>query len=148
MNYNIVEMSIDKYNEIYNSWSSIEGLCIEEDDSPDNLEVYLERNKNLNFIAFSQDEIVATIKCGHDGRRGYLHHLLVRKDFRGRGLAKEMINRVLQSLKEQGIKKCNTFVLDSNTAALDFWKYNDWKELKYDYRTLQKQTYARKSNCI
>ena len=41
---------------------------------------------------------------------------------------------------QQGIEKCNSFVLDENKDAIEFWIYNGWTILDYDYRTLQMKT--------
>jgi N-acetylglutamate synthase len=138
MDYEIIEMNINYYDKIIEFWKSIEGLYNSaEDDSYDSLKIYLERNPKLNYIVLLNGKIIATIKCGNDGRRGYLHHLAVHKDHRNKGIAKKLISLCLEELKALGIKKCNLFVMDGNEAALEFWKHNNFKELVYNYRTLQ-----------
>lgn len=138
MKYLIREMRIDDYENIYSFWKSIEGLTIDDTDSYENLNIYLKRNPNLCYIAVSDNQIIGTIKCGQDGRRGYLHHLAVDKHFQKQGIGRQLINKSLHSLKSQGITKCNLFVLDTNKDALAFWQHNNWEELDYYYRTLQK----------
>ena len=40
----------------------------------------------MPFILECQNKIIGTILCGHDGRRGCLHHFVVHMDFQGHGL--------------------------------------------------------------
>jgi ribosomal protein S18 acetylase RimI-like enzyme len=142
MKYRIVEMKLDRYRELIDFWKNIEGLWLSDDDSYENLAIYLKRNPKLSFIALSENKIIGSIKCGHDGRRGYLHHLAVKKEFRKEGIARALIDKCLENLEKNGITKdrVRVFVLDTNKAALEFWKYNGFEEQVYDYRTLQMKT--------
>jgi ribosomal protein S18 acetylase RimI-like enzyme len=107
-------------------------------DTYENFEIYLKRNPDLCFLALINDTIIGALKCGQDGRRGYLHHLSVKKEFRDQGIGKALYLKCINSLKKQGIKKCNLFVKDGNQTALNFWQANGWKIINYDYRTLQR----------
>jgi ribosomal protein S18 acetylase RimI-like enzyme len=64
--------------------------------------------------------------------------MAVLPEFHGRGIAKALYQRCCEELKKQGIWKCNLYVLDSNPAALEFWKHNGWQVLEYDFKMLQK----------
>ena len=77
MKYKIIEMKLDRYPDLIDFWKNTEGLWASDDDSYENLKIFLKRNPRLNFIAVSENKIVGTLKCSHDGRRGYLHHLAV-----------------------------------------------------------------------
>lgn len=103
------------------------------------MNIYLKRNPKLSFIALSKNSIIGTIKCGYDGRIGYLHHLAVKKEFRKEGIVKKLINKFLDNLQKNGIPmdKVRVFVLDMNKTALEFWKHNGFEEDVYDYRTLR-----------
>jgi ribosomal protein S18 acetylase RimI-like enzyme len=137
--YQLVEMTIAMHEELLAFWSTMPGLYLDEE-SRDELETYLRRNPGLSYVAIDTGRIIGTVKCGQDGRRGYLHHLAVAPDHRGAGIASDLVARCLAALKEQGIRKCNTYVYDTNEEALEFWKHNGWWELPYDYRTLQHMT--------
>jgi putative acetyltransferase len=132
-------MKLDRYPELIDFWKNTEGLWISDDDSCENLKIFLKRNPRLNFIAVSENKIVGTLKCSHDGRRGYLHHLAVKKEFRKVGIAKKLISKCLDNLQEAGISKdkVRVFVLDSNKSALAFWQHAGFEEQTYDYRTFQ-----------
>ena len=132
-------MKLDRYPELIDFWKNTEGLWASDDDSYENLKIFLKRNPRLNFIAVSENKIVGTLKCSHDGRMGYLHHLAVKKEFRKEGIAKKLINKSLDNLQKAGITKdkVRVFVLDTNKPALKFWKHNGFTELIYDYRTFE-----------
>ncbi len=136
MEFFMREMKIKDYEAVYSLWTSSEGIRIDDSDLRDHLRMYLKRNRNLCFVALHNNEIIGTIKCGHDGRRGYMHHLAIRPDFRKKGIGTALMRKCLESLKKQGIAKCNAFVLDTNKDALDWGARNGWETLEYNYRTL------------
>jgi N-acetylglutamate synthase len=139
LKYKIIEMKLDRYLELIDFWKNTEGLWASDDDSYENLRIFLKRNPGLNFIAVSENKIVGTLKCSQDGRRGFLHHLAVKKEFRKEGIAKALINKCLEKLQQAGITsdKVRVFVLDTNKPALEFWKHNGFVEQIYDYRTFE-----------
>ncbi len=137
MEYYITEMTLDKYDELTAFWHSTEGLWASDDDDYNNLQKFLQRNPNLSLVVLYEDRIIGAIKCSHDGRRGYLHHLAVEKECRNRSIGRELVDRCMQNLRKEGIEKITVFVLDSNKAALGFWKHLGFDEQVYDYRTLK-----------
>jgi len=148
LKYRIVEMKLDRYQELIDFWKSTEGLWTSDDDSYENLQIYFKRNTHLNFVALYENSIIGTIKCGHDGRRGYLRHVAVKKEFRRQGIAQKLINKSVEGLKAKGITddRVMVFVLDTNKAALKFWKHIGFEEQIYDYRTLQMKNTATTAN--
>jgi putative acetyltransferase len=66
--------------------------------------------------------IIAAVLCGHDGRRGYLHHLAVAPSHRRQGLGRTLVNRCLEQLTAAGIPKCNIFLFKDNAQAQEFWQ--------------------------
>ena len=140
MNYSLRELTINDIGAVLKLWSSTEGLYLDDSDTEKRLATYLERNPGLCLVAEQNREIIAAVKCGQDGRRGYLHHLAVKKEYKRQGIGRALVNAVLRSLWKQGIEKCNTFVLNDNSEAKAFWEHNGWAVLEYYYRTLQKQT--------
>jgi N-acetylglutamate synthase len=136
--YNIREMMIEDYDRVHNFWNSIDGLKMDESDTRENLTVYLERNPHLSYVAVSGHKIVGTIKCGQDGRRGYMYHLAVENRYRKQGIAKALYSTCIEEFKRQGIWRCNLYVLDSNKEAISFWKHNGWSPLGNNFQVLQK----------
>ena len=116
-------MEIKDYPHIYSLWSECEGMDINDiDESKEGIEKYLERNPLTCFVEEREGLIVGVIMAGHDGRRGTLHHLAVRKDFRRQGIGKALCARVLKALHDQGINKTGLFIYRNNEVVLAFWK--------------------------
>ena len=137
MNYYITEITLDRYEELVTLWRNTEGLWTSDDDDYDNLQSFLERNPGLNLMVLYEGRIIGAVKCSHDGRRGYIHHLAVKKEFRDHGIGRELVENCVENLRNEGIKKIRVFVLDNNRAALKFWKNLGFSEQIYDYRTLE-----------
>lgn len=121
-------MKIEDYSQMIHLWSHTEGIGLNEADTEEKIQVFLERNKLLSFVAVSKDKIVGTIMCGHDGRRGYLYHLAVAAESRKQGIGKKLIEVGVNALKIQGIEKCHLFVIKKNNQGRHFWNRNQWKE--------------------
>jgi N-acetylglutamate synthase len=138
MKFKVAEMTLDRHAELLEFWKNTAGIWVSDDDSYENLKIFLKRNPKSNFIVLEENKIIGTVKCSHDGRRGYIHHLAVKEGHRKQGIAKGLVERCLATLKKQGINKYRVFVLDSNPEAIKFWKHMGFEEQVYDYRTLQK----------
>ena len=133
-------MTIRDYNAIVSLWRRTPGIGLDDDsDSRLGITRYLKRNPGLSFVAQVQDMIVGTVLSGHDGRRGYLHHLAVDASHRKLGIGKTLTSRCLRALSKQGIPKCNIFLLRSNSRGRSFWKHNGWN-VRQDLSVLQKKT--------
>ena len=120
-------------------WQGMNGVGLNESDTPDCLRVYLDRNPGLSLVARHGAQIVGAVLCGHDGRRGYLHHLAVLPEYRRQGLGRVLVDRCLAALASRGIPKCNIFLYADNGSGEQFWKRCGWSE-RADLRVLQRQT--------
>jgi N-acetylglutamate synthase len=121
-------------------WRSVPGIGLDDDcDSRRGIARYLKRNPGCSFVACAGDAIVGAVLSGHDGRRGYLHHLAVAPPHRGLGVGKALVLRCLQALARQHIPKCNIFLFQSNADGRAFWQHNGWN-LRRDLKVLQKET--------
>ena len=122
-------MTAADYDDALALWQAIEGLGLSAADSREAITRYLARNPGLSFVARDDGGALAgAVLCGHDGRRGYLHHLAVRPDCRGHGLGRELANHCLAALRAEGITKCHLFVKRSNVAGQSFWQRTGWTE--------------------
>jgi putative acetyltransferase len=127
----IEEMEEKHINDVIDLWKNTEGIYLHEngEDSVNGIITFINRNPGLSFIANNiKNEIVASILCGHDGRRGYIHHLAVDNRYRKMGIAKAMMNKSLEELKSLNIKKVALFVLKDNINAQLFYEHNCWKK--------------------
>lgn len=103
-------------------WQRTPGIMLREEDAYAPFCAYLQRNPGLSLLVEVQGEVVGCLLAGHDGRRGYLQHLLVEPAFQRRGFARLLLERTLASLAELGVHKCHVFVLTDAPQALGFWR--------------------------
>ena len=102
-------------------WEATEGVGLSAADDEAPILAFLARNPGLSLVASEGDTIVATILTGHDGRRGYIHHLVTAPSQRRTGLARKLVSEALAGLAREGIGKCHLFVFAENAAARAFW---------------------------
>ncbi len=121
-------MMIEDYSEVYQLWKSIEGIGLSTTDSFENITRFLIRNEGFSFVSLENDKINGAIFCGHDGRRGYIHHLAVDENYRGKGIARDLVNGSLEQLVEAGIDKCHLFVFEKNELGQNFWSHINWMQ--------------------
>jgi putative acetyltransferase len=125
--YTLQPMASADYAAVRSLWDVTEGMALNESDSPEAIARFLERNPGLSLLVRSPaGEVVGAILCGHDGRRGYLHHLAVASSERGRGLGRELVNKCLCQLRGLGIAKCNIYLFATNHAGRSFWLHEGW----------------------
>ncbi len=74
-------MNIGNYEEVYELWKQSEDIELTIEDSKESLGNYLNRNPETSFVCIEKTSrvLTGTILCGHDGRRGFIYHLAVRK---------------------------------------------------------------------
>ncbi len=125
----IVEMKISNYEDICILWTSTPGMGLRNlDDSKEGIDKFLRRNPTTNFIAEEDGEIVGSILCGHDGRRGYIYHTAVDMRYRGKGIGKNLVNSVINALKREGINKATLVVFTNNEVGNGFWRSMGWEK--------------------
>ncbi|MEN6314726.1 MAG: GNAT family N-acetyltransferase [Clostridiaceae bacterium] len=125
-NTGIREIHPDHYGEIVDLWNRTAGMGISAADSEENIRKFLFRNRGLSFCQKVNDRIIATILCGHDGRRGYIYHVAVAREYRGKGIGRNLVEVSLKQLKEAGIDKCHLFVFADNSCGNAFWQSTGW----------------------
>lgn len=130
MNVTISQLSIVSYGDILSLWQQCEGVGLSDADSRENIQSYLDRNPGMSFIATSDGRVIGTVLGGHDGRRGYIHHLAVHPDCRRQGIGRQLAERCLQVLGDEGIQKCHIFIFNNNAGGIAFWKSMGWTHRK------------------
>lgn len=85
------------------------------------IERFLQRNEGLSFVAYQGHALVGTILCGHDGRRGFIHHLVVSPACKRHGVGKQLLHAGLAGLQAQAIPMCHVLVFKTNAQGLGFW---------------------------
>ncbi len=116
-------MKIEDYEKIYDLWIHTEGMGLNTtDDSKEGIEKYLLRNPNTCFVAEDNGTLIGVIMSGHDGRRGFIHHTTVRKEYRGQGIGKKLVNSAMTALEAEGIHKVALVAFEKNVSGNIFWE--------------------------
>lgn len=123
----IVALTIDRYPEVLALMRCTPGICVRDADSPEAAARYLARNPGLSFIVEADGRVVGCALCGHDGRRGYLQHVVVQPEYRRRGIAQALVAGCLDGLAQIGIAKAHLDVLATNSAAHAYWSKRGWQ---------------------
>ncbi len=119
----IRNMLISDYEEVYALWASASGVGLRTvDDSREGIEAFLKRNPDTCFVAEWEGVLAGVILSGNDGRRGYLYHLAVREEQRGKGIGSALLEAALGALASQGIRKASLVVFTDNALGNRFWE--------------------------
>lgn len=122
-------MEIEDYDGIFSLWMTIRGFGMRSvDDSREGVRRFLNRNPSISVVAEAGGEIVGSILCGHDGRRGCLYHVCVREDFRRKGIGKAMVVQCMEALKKEEISKVSLIAFTKNDVGNAFWHRMGWTE--------------------
>jgi len=139
MDLKISPMTMDDYQSVVQLWQGAEGVGLSGADERESIRSYLERNPGLSFVARAGDgSIAAAVLAGHDGRRGFLHHLAVAEAYRRRGLGRDLVERCLTQLQRIGIQKCHGFIFADNNTGMEFWKAIGWGE-RLDLKVISRE---------
>jgi GNAT superfamily N-acetyltransferase len=84
-------MRIGDHNRLLALMTSTPGITVRSADDVEATRRYLERNPGLSQIAECGGRLVGCAMAGHDGRRGYLQHVIVTPRHRRRGLGRELV---------------------------------------------------------
>jgi len=122
------ELLDSDYHSAFLLWKKTEGMSIGKADTLESFTLFLKMNQGLSFGAFVEEQLIGTVLCGTDGRRGYVYHLAVEKLYRGKGIGSKLISLSIEALKGKGIDKCHIFVFKNNESGNAFWEKSGWKK--------------------
>ena len=119
----IRKMTIADYEKVYALWMSCKNMGFNDiDDSKEGIARFLERNPNTSFVAIENDELLGIILGGHDGRRGYIYHMSVAENHRKKGIGSNLVEKCLESFKNEKISKVALLVFKYNENGNAFWE--------------------------
>lgn len=110
------------------------GISLRDADSKGATERYLTRNPGLSFLSVEDGHVIGSAMCGHDGRRGYLQHVIVDPAYRRKGIASELVELCLTELAKLGIYKIHIDVFVDNDLASRYWTRQGWQQRKDIFR--------------
>lgn len=136
-------MKIEDFDQVHALWMKISGFGIRSiDDSREGVKRFLKRNPDCSVVAERDGQIIGSILCGHDGRRGCLYHVCVHPDHRKQGIGKSMVVFAMQALKKDQINKVCLIAFTQNDIGNAFWKEIGWtkrEDLNYYDFTLNEE---------
>lgn len=133
-------MTIADYGRVYALWMTCRNMGFNNlDDSREGIEKYLKRNPDTCFVALEGDALAGVILCGHDGRRGFIHHMAVAEGYRDNGIGTALVDAALSALRAEGIHKVALVAFKYNEAGNAFWEkmgFTVREDLNYRNRAL------------
>ena len=126
----ITPFTPNDYAAVIALWQICAGVGLSDADEQDSIQFYLERNPGMSFAAWDGDRVVGAVLCGHDGRRGYIHHMAVHPGYRRQKIGGHMVDCCLDALHAIGLQKCHLFIFTENEPGIAFWQAEGWQ-----YRT-------------
>ena len=90
-------------------------------DTRENLLLQLQLQQIKIFIASIESEDVATVMVTHDGRKGWLNRLAVKKNYRNHGIAQKLIAHSEKWLASQGLEIYATLIDDPNDPSMNLF---------------------------
>jgi len=97
------------------------------DDSPHNeptkvMEAKMKVQRELFFVAESNDKIIGTVMAGYDGHRGWLYSVAVAPENRRKGIGGQLVKHAVNALRQIGCVKVNLQVRATNTQVVAFYE--------------------------
>jgi ribosomal protein S18 acetylase RimI-like enzyme len=124
----IRSMKIDDYDEIFSMWQITSKRALCEADSRENIERYLLRNRGMSQVAVENGRIIGTVLAGHDGRRGFIHHMAVLPEYRRKHIGNALATEAIKKIAEDGIDKTHIFCYQDNLTGQGFWSSLGFKK--------------------
>lgn len=94
-------IKLDDYQKLTEFWKK--NYFFSEIDNVKHFVLFLEKNPDLSVLIEENGEIIGTALGSYDGRRGYLQKVVTNKEFRKKGIGRQLVNEVVKRLKAVGV---------------------------------------------
>jgi len=106
------------YDEVFALWrAAAPGVELRPSDSRQEVARRCQRDGELFLVAECGGAIIGVVMGGWDGRRGWIHHLAVAPEERGRGVGSVLVSALEENLRALGCLKVNLLVRRGNEGA-------------------------------
>jgi ribosomal protein S18 acetylase RimI-like enzyme len=103
-------------------------------DSRKNITIQLRQPNSYYLVAEADKKIIGVILGTHDGRKGWINHLVVAPSYRQKGIGKQLVNRVEHHFSVLGIDIVACLIEDWNTTSMKVFEqlgYTKHKDILY-----------------
>lgn len=108
--------------------ASTPGVKVGRSDTPAELAKKLARDPDLFLVAEDEaGKIIGSVIGGYDGRRGWVYHLAVAPDQRGRGLGRALMTELETRLRVKGCLRYYLLVTPDNLDIIEFYNRLGWE---------------------
>lgn len=123
------------YPRLVELWQAAGWIDVRQTDTAQVYARFLDRNPTGNYGAYAGTRLVGAVLAGHDGWRGYLYHMAVASEHRGRDIGAQLVKAALAALQREGIAKVHCLVKRDNLIAQQFWEACGFelRDELYDY---------------
>jgi len=123
MNVEIVKYHKGDYSKLIEIWNK-SGLPYKPNgrDSKRNIEKEVKLNSNQFWFAKVNKTFVGSILVTHDGRKGWINRVAVLPEYRGKGIARKLVERAEYWLDQEGIGIYACLIEDYNQDSLEAFK--------------------------
>ena len=121
MGFVVRQMEIEDYDPVMALWRSSDAIILSGADSRERIQKLLERNTGLSYVAMVDEQIVGAVLCSHDGRMGYLTHLVVSEENKRQGIGRQLVSRCLYALMGLGLCSSVHWVKKINLGHIPEW---------------------------
>ena len=111
----------EDFEEVITLWERCDLLRPWNDPEMD-IERKVNHDVSLFLVAEVNGEVVGTVMGGYDGHRGSADYLGVHPEYRGRGIANALLNRLEKKLIARGCPKIQIMVREDNDVVLGMYE--------------------------
>ncbi|NVM16335.1 MAG: GNAT family N-acetyltransferase [Candidatus Lokiarchaeota archaeon] len=122
----IEKFKMQYYHEVLELWKNA-GIGVGSSDTEEEIAGVLNQNPDLFLIGMEDRKIVAVVIGAYDGRRGYIHHLVVDPDYQKRGYGKKIMDELIERFRNKKVHKIHLFIVKTNHEVVDFYRYLGWE---------------------
>ena len=113
---------IEDYDAVMTLWRESKLPCKPRGrDSRSNLLKQMDLTMVRLLVAGMDAKMIGTVLVSHDGRKGWINRLAVAKEFRRKGLAKQLLQKAERWLEEAGIDIIACLIEDDNDPSIRFF---------------------------
>ncbi|MFZ4834835.1 GNAT family acetyltransferase [Rouxiella sp. Mn2063] len=116
----------EDFEEVLTLWDRCDLLRPWNDPEMD-IERKMNHDPELFLVAEVSGEIAGSVMGGYDGHRGSAYYLGVHPDYRGRGIANALMNRLEKKLIARGCPKIQLMIRAENDTVLSMYEKLDYE---------------------